>query len=105
VSVSFARRWSRRLLPHPVRSAVSRALGLRPDLGGILSRIDAKGAWRRAEGAFYSGDGSHDPLLVVPYVNAVRGWLEPRERPVRIVDRCEVPSYGGVIRTVVHSFR
>ena len=82
---SLARRIFRKAVPSRARRAIADLLGVDKDVTRVFSRIYREGKWGRATD-FYSGDGSHDPLIVEPYVEAVRRYLHSLERPVHVVD-------------------
>jgi hypothetical protein len=84
--VTHAKNLARRLLPARVRAAITDARRKRQDLAGVFGRIYAGGDWGGKEGSFYSGDGSHYPELVAPYVAATRAYVKTLPRPRRIVD-------------------
>jgi SAM-dependent methyltransferase len=53
----------------------------------IFSAIYEEHKWGpKCEGDFSSGSGSHDPSVVLPYVNAVAGFLESLSCPPSVVD-------------------
>lgn len=52
----------------------------------IFNRIYTTHDWGVGAERFYSGDGSHDPGFVGPYVRAVRGVLESLASPPALVD-------------------
>ena len=83
--VDRAKDIARRLLPARARAAISQARRTHQNLSEVFSRIYANGDWGRRDGAFYSGDGSHDPALVAPYVAAARAYLEALPRPRKVV--------------------
>lgn len=51
-----------------------------------MAQIYEKNLWGGAADSFYSGEGSHDPTLVIPYVKAVQEFLLRLPRPVRLCD-------------------
>ncbi|PCE65753.1 class I SAM-dependent methyltransferase [Sediminicola luteus] len=51
-----------------------------------MAQIYEKNLWGGAADTFYSGEGSHDPALVFPYVKAVQEFLHRLPRPVRLCD-------------------
>ena len=40
-----------------------------------MAQVYEQNLWGGSEGAFYSGEGSHDPKLVVPFLKAVSNFL------------------------------
>jgi SAM-dependent methyltransferase len=82
---SLARRIFRKTVPSRARRAIADLLGVDKDVGRVFSRIYREGRWGSGSD-FYSGDGSHNPSLVEPYVAAMRLYLAELERPVHVVD-------------------
>jgi hypothetical protein len=76
----------RRLLPPGVRRAVVARLGLEKHPRWMFSRIYADAEWGSSNDGFYSGDGSHEPSVVEPYVAALRRYLAEVPEPVNLVD-------------------
>ena len=62
------------------------------ELGGLspreaFTRIYRQALWGRGQdGLNSSGDGSHDPSTVTPYVRAVPGFIETLAKPITLVD-------------------
>ena len=56
------------------------------DLQKVFSKVYQGGLWGEGPGGFYSGTGSHDPGLVLPYIQAMRAHLQGLPRPIRLVD-------------------
>lgn len=55
----------------------------------VFEKIYADAAWGRpkhGDSAFYSGDGSHEPAIVTPYVEAVGAFLLGFEAPPDVID-------------------
>ncbi|WP_292889469.1 class I SAM-dependent methyltransferase [Nonlabens sp.] len=52
-----------------------------------MEQIYDKGLWGTTSGAaYYSGEGSHHPDIVVPYINAVSLFLNSFEDPISLCD-------------------
>lgn len=51
-----------------------------------MAQIYAKQLWGGEEGAFYSGEGSHRPEFVEPYVEAVSEFLTSFDEPLVVCD-------------------
>lgn len=52
-----------------------------------MEQIYDKGLWGTTSGAaYYSGEGSHHPDIVVPYINAVTLFLNSFEDPISLCD-------------------
>jgi hypothetical protein len=99
------------LIPKPLLSSLNefrfRRMNRRVDatFGGedaaqVFSNVYASGIWgRKAETAFFSGGGSHDPLLVDPYVNAVVSFLRSfPSKPVVVDLGCGDFNIGRQVR-------
>jgi hypothetical protein len=84
--MSTLRRVAARILPKSMRKRLVTALGLDRDVKQVFSRVYAEGAWGQNGDKFYSGDGSHEPAVVTPYVEAVRKYFATLERPLAVVD-------------------
>ena len=52
----------------------------------VMQQIYDKHLWGGAEYDFYSGEGSHRPEIVRPYLNAVISFLESHDRPLTVCD-------------------
>lgn len=52
----------------------------------VMQQIYAKGLWGRNGNAFYSGEGSYLPELVIPYIDAVQAFLNSFKSPLRVCD-------------------
>lgn len=52
----------------------------------IFSTVYAENYWGIADGGFNSGDGSHDPAIYAPYVDAVREFLVSLPNRPDVVD-------------------
>lgn len=52
----------------------------------VMEQIYEKKLWGGGSKIFYSGFGSHHPDLVVPYLQAVRGFLSSFEQPLIVCD-------------------
>jgi len=83
---ALIRQLARRLLPKRRRDAIARLFGSDKDLQKVFSKVYQGGLWGAGVGGFYSGTGSHDPEVVLPYVEAMRAHLQGLKRPVRLVD-------------------
>ena len=51
-----------------------------------MTQIYEQHLWGGSEFDFYSGDGSHQPEIVVPYVNAVSSFLSEFDPPITVCD-------------------
>ena len=51
-----------------------------------MSQIYEKNLWGGNPSEFYSGEGSHDPVLVIPYIDVVSNFLKSFEAPITICD-------------------
>ncbi len=51
-----------------------------------MSQIYEKNLWGGNPSEFYSGQGSHDPVLVTPYIDVVSNFLQSFEKPLTICD-------------------
>ena len=51
-----------------------------------MSQIYEKNLWGGNPSEFYSGEGSHDPVLVIPYIDVVSNFLESFEKPITVCD-------------------
>ncbi len=51
-----------------------------------MAQVYEKGLWGRGDSDFYSGEGSHHPDLVVPYIKAVTEFLQSLKEPPVVVD-------------------
>ncbi len=52
-----------------------------------MEQVYDQGLWGRSEQhIFYSGEGSHDPTIVVPYIRAMVDFLESFESPLTVCD-------------------
>ena len=86
---THAKNLIRSLLPDPVVSRLKRWLDSsrskdRPK--DLFSRIYVESLWGVGKDGFFSGSGSHDPIVVTPYVRAVRDYLASLPRPLVVVD-------------------
>jgi hypothetical protein len=53
----------------------------------VFTAIYKEGKWGEGlQGDFYSGSGSHDPQIVLPYIEAVSTFLKSLPRPPSLVD-------------------
>ncbi len=52
----------------------------------VMEQIYEMNLWGGEDGDFYSGLGSHDPEIVVPYVDAVSEFSSSFEEPVTVLD-------------------
>lgn len=52
----------------------------------VMAQIYEKGLWGSGDSDFYSGEGSHHPDLVDPYVNVVSKFLQSLKEPPLVVD-------------------
>ena len=51
-----------------------------------MSQIYDKNLWGGNPSEFYSGEGSHDPVLVTPYIDVVSNFLQSFEKPLTVCD-------------------
>ncbi len=51
-----------------------------------MSQIYEKNLWGGNPSGFYSGEGSHEPALVTPYIEVVSDFLKSFETPLTICD-------------------
>lgn len=51
-----------------------------------MTQVYEAGLWGQNGSSFYSGIGSHHPEIVVPYVQAVTGFLQSLPRPMTVCD-------------------
>ena len=51
-----------------------------------MSQIYEKNLWGGNPSEFYSGEGSHDPALVIPYINVISDFLQSFDTPLTICD-------------------
>ena len=51
-----------------------------------MSQIYEKNLWGGNPTEFYSGEGSHDPALVTPYIEVVSNFLQSFEKPLTVCD-------------------
>ena len=51
-----------------------------------MSQIYEKNLWGGNPTEFYSGEGSHDPVLVTPYIDVVSNFLQSFEKPLTVCD-------------------
>lgn len=51
-----------------------------------MSQIYDKNLWGGNAAEFYSGEGSHDPVLVTPYIDVVSNFLQSFEKPLTVCD-------------------
>jgi SAM-dependent methyltransferase len=68
----LAQRWNAKQAGRPVEE--------------IFSAIYNQRRWGTKSGDFSSGDGSHAPKVVLPYINAVRNFLTSLPAPPSVVD-------------------
>lgn len=52
----------------------------------VMEQIYDQNLWGGAHIDFYSGDGSHNPTFVLPYVKAIQTFLDELNGPVTICD-------------------
>jgi hypothetical protein len=90
--INFIRQIARRVLPRFIRAMRSRAAEIKrhkqyQDLSvdRVFSAIYETNEWG-GDGQFYSGNGSHDPAIVEPYVAAVREVLRLYKTKPVVVD-------------------
>jgi hypothetical protein len=79
--------------PRPLRRLVGEYLAQRWNarheelpVEEIFSAIYRERRWGADSGDFSSGNGSHTPSVVAPYVNAVAGFLQSLSSPPSVVD-------------------
>lgn len=51
-----------------------------------MSQIYELNLWGGNPSEFYSGEGSHDPVLVTPYIDVVSNFLQSFETPITVCD-------------------
>ena len=51
-----------------------------------MEQIYEKHLWGGIEMDFYSGEGSHDPILVQPYIDCVSNFLQSFDEPITVCD-------------------
>jgi hypothetical protein len=51
-----------------------------------MSQIYEKNMWGGNPSEFYSGEGSHDSVLVTPYIDVVSNFLQSFEKPLTVCD-------------------
>lgn len=51
-----------------------------------MEQVYEKGLWGRNSSKFYSGDGSHDPELVNPYLEMITTFFKSFREPMRVCD-------------------
>ena len=52
----------------------------------VMEQIYEKHLWGGSEMDFYSGEGSHDPILVEPYIEVITDFLKHFESPISVCD-------------------
>ena len=52
----------------------------------VMQQIYERNLWGKNGDDFYSGEGSHNPKIVVPYVKAVSSFLASFKNPITICD-------------------
>ena len=52
----------------------------------VMSQIYENNLWGGNSSEFYSGEGSHDPIIVQPYIDAVSSFLKSFEEPLILCD-------------------
>jgi len=51
-----------------------------------MEQVYAQNLWGKNETAFYSGEGSHNPTIVVPYVKTITEFLRSFKTPLIVCD-------------------
>ncbi|WP_405200695.1 class I SAM-dependent methyltransferase [Christiangramia sp. LLG6405-1] len=51
-----------------------------------MEQVYAMNLWGKGESAFYSGNGSHDEVLVKPYIEVVRNFLKAHHNKLSVCD-------------------
>ena len=51
-----------------------------------MSQIYENNLWGGNPAEFYSGEGSHDPVLVSPYIDVISNFLQSFETPITVCD-------------------
>ena len=51
-----------------------------------MSQIYEKNLWGGNPAEFYSGEGSHDPHIVTPYINIISDFLKSYDEPITVCD-------------------
>jgi 2-polyprenyl-3-methyl-5-hydroxy-6-metoxy-1,4-benzoquinol methylase len=84
---------AKRVTPRPLRRLVGEYIAQRWNarhegrpVKEIFSAIYRERRWGAGEDGFSSGDGTHAPSVVLPYVSAVRSFLESLPSPPSVVD-------------------
>lgn len=52
----------------------------------VMSQIYDQNLWGGKKGEFYSGEGSHNSLIVTPYINAVKEFLQSFDQRISVCD-------------------
>ena len=52
----------------------------------VMSQIYEKNLWGGNPAEFYSGEGSHDPQIVTPYINIISDFLQSFDEPITVCD-------------------
>ena len=66
------------------------------DVKEVFEDIYSNNKWGGVSGEGYSGDGSHDPNIVIPYVNSVRWFASKLGGKLNAVDfGCGDFNVGG----------
>ena len=64
----------------------------------VFTAIYAQSIWGRGASPFYSGDGSHDPAVVTPYIEAASRFLRRLGRPDVVDVGCGDFAIGSRLR-------
>ena len=51
-----------------------------------MTQIYEKNLWGGNPAEFYSGEGSHDPHIVTPYINIISDFLQSFDEPITVCD-------------------
>ncbi len=52
----------------------------------VMNQIYEKNLWGGNENEFYSGEGSHNPEIVEPYLQTLKSFLSSFENPLTVCD-------------------
>ena len=52
----------------------------------VMTQIYEQNLWGGNNSEFYSGEGSHNPKLVIPYIDVVSNFLKSQEKPITVCD-------------------
>ncbi len=52
----------------------------------VMDQIYDQNLWGGKKGEFYSGEGSHNPLIIAPYINSVKTFLQSFDQKISVCD-------------------